>query len=190
MHCKLVLMWNVLCHWKEADFAPPLHKRAASILVPAYTFLSSVVFMLNQWVSFSSPGICLSLSELVLKKSQKSDIFRKICFRLLHAENCQLFRPLSFLQVTVQGSCPSLHKVLCFPFLTVRIEQRQCEALVFHYSLPSVSWTVFSLAKEEFVQISLSPQRSASNVPIPLSLGCGQFPAEDRDVSFSFTSVQ
>lgn len=45
MYYISVLMRNVLCHWKEADFAPPLHKRAASISVPAYTFLSSVVFM-------------------------------------------------------------------------------------------------------------------------------------------------
>lgn len=53
------------------------------------------------------------------------------------------------------GSCPSVLKVLCFPFPTVRIEPGQCEALVFHCSLPSVSWVVFSLAKEKFVQISL-----------------------------------
>lgn len=37
------------------------------------------------------------------------------------------------------------------------------------------------------MHISLSPQRSATRL-LPYSLGCGQFPAEDRDVSFSFTS--
>lgn len=102
------------------------------------------------------PGNLPKSFRVSVKKSQKSNISSKICFRLFSAESCQLFScHYHFFKTLLLGSCPSVLKVLRFPFPTVRIEPGQCEALVFHCSLPSVSWVVFSLAKEKFVQISL-----------------------------------